>query len=303
MLALDIDGTLLDGSGTLRTVIRDAVRHLVACGVHVVLATGRSPWFGVSDLAEELGLRGIQLTMQGALALDVTRARRERVRGLPSAAYLDALAFAASEGIDPVVATLDGHRARRIPEGVDFLGASRRHGLFRVERDLRELLPETPMRVFLPTSPARHRLVRLRARERFLGHASVTWSDARGIELMAPAVNKGEALAWLARTYGYTLDETAAIGDAHNDIEMLRVAGRSAAMASAPPEVRAAAELVVPSSDEDGVVDALAAFFPDHVGVAGRAIGRLGGRGPRHRAGVLSVTGSVAGELPVGSAG
>jgi hydroxymethylpyrimidine pyrophosphatase-like HAD family hydrolase len=52
---------------------------------------------------------------------------------------------------------------------------------------------------------------------------------------------------------GYALDEIAAIGDQMIDIPMLRLAGFSAAMGNARAEVRAAADLVAPSNDEDGV--------------------------------------------------
>jgi hydroxymethylpyrimidine pyrophosphatase-like HAD family hydrolase len=76
------------------------------------------------------------------------------------------------------------------------------------------------MRVYLPTPPDVHRAVRRRARERFLGRAVVVWGDTSGVELPAPSVNKGEALAWLAATLGHALNETAATGDATNDTEM-----------------------------------------------------------------------------------
>jgi len=61
---------------------------------------------------------------------------------------------------------------------------------------------------------------------------------------------------------GIPLAEVAAIGDARNDIPMLRLAGRSAAMAHARPEVREAADLVVPSNSEEGALEALDRFYP-----------------------------------------
>ena len=55
----------------------------------------------------------------------------------------------------------------------------------------------------------------------------------------------------------------AAVGDASNDRELLQQAGRSAAMGSATPDVAACADIVVPPSDQLGVLDAFAWFFPD----------------------------------------
>jgi Cof subfamily protein (haloacid dehalogenase superfamily) len=270
LLALDIDGTLLDASGQLRDVIAGAVRHVAASGVHVVLATGRSPWHGVRRIAEDLGLRGTQLTMQGALAVDPVSGQIARACPLPAEVVRDALAFAEELGLDPVVATLWGHRVLRLPTGVDFLAKASQAGVLRLFRRADDLDDETPMRVYLPTDPVEHLRIRQLARRRFLGRAAVVWSDRRGIELLAHGVNKGEAVTWLAGELGIDPGAVAAAGDAENDTELLRVAGRSAAMGSAPGVVRDAAELVVPSSEEDGLLDALAAFFPHLVEVIGR---------------------------------
>lgn len=70
-------------------------------------------------------------------------------------------------------------------------------------------------------------------------------------------------MTWLAAARGIDLDEVAGAGDAPNDVAMLRIAGRSAAMGGAPAEVRLAADIVVPSSDDDDVLDAFRWFFPD----------------------------------------
>jgi hydroxymethylpyrimidine pyrophosphatase-like HAD family hydrolase len=74
--------------------------------------------------------------------------------------------------------------------------------------------------------------------------------------------SKGEALRTLAAHLRIPLAEVAAIGDGRNDIAMLRLAGRSAAMAQALAEVREAADLVVPSNSEEGVLEALERFYP-----------------------------------------
>jgi hydroxymethylpyrimidine pyrophosphatase-like HAD family hydrolase len=59
------------------------------------------------------------------------------------------------------------------------------------------------------------------------------------------------------------MDAVAAVGDAANDLELLTMAGRSAAMGNAPAHVAAAADIVVPPSSASGVLHAFAWFFPD----------------------------------------
>jgi hydroxymethylpyrimidine pyrophosphatase-like HAD family hydrolase len=241
----------------------------------VVLATGRSPWSGVADLAARLGLTGPQITMQGALISVPATGEIHRLRVLPPTVYRDALLFADELGLDPVVALLDGHRAERLPEGGEPFTVPLVHGeSFRYVDGLERLTAERPIRVFLPTGPERHRAVRRSAASRFAGVASIVWSDASGIEILARGTHKGDAVAWLAASRGIGLDEVAAVGDAANDIEMLWSAGRSAAMGSASLEVRACADIVVPPSSDGGLLDAFASFFPDLADVLGDGAGR-----------------------------
>lgn len=243
----------------------------------MVLATGRSPWSGVADLSARLGLTGPQVTMQGALLSVPATGEVHRLRALPPGLYREAVRFADELGIDPLVALLDGHRAERLPEdGELFVFPLLEGDHFWYVTGLERLVDERPIRVFLPTGPERHGAVRRAAATRFAGRASIVWSDLSGIEILAPGTHKGEAVAWLAALRGLDLDEVAAVGDAPNDTEMLRGAGRSAAMGSAPPEVRACADVVVPSSGDLGVLDAFAWFFPD---LAGQLL--AGGRGRR----------------------
>lgn len=85
----------------------------------------------------------------------------------------------------------------------------------------------------------------------------VTRSGGDNIEITAPGVHKGWALGELARMYGARREETAAIGDGPNDVEMLEFAGMGIAMGNAPPEVRARADRVAPPVWEDGAARAL----------------------------------------------
>jgi Cof subfamily protein (haloacid dehalogenase superfamily) len=275
LLACDIDGTLLDERGVLQPAVRHAVALIAHSGVDVVLATGRSPWSGIEELAAGLGLVGPQITMQGALVSDPATGEVQRLRALPPALYRESLRFADELGLDPVVALLDGHRAERLPDGDDLFVTPMVPGLdFRYVNGLEHLVDERPIRVFLPTGPDRHRAVRRAAASRFAGRGSVVWSDLTGVEVLAPGTHKGEAVAWLAAARDIPMREVAAVGDAANDLEMLWAAGRSAAMISAPPAVRVCADVVVPAAGDLGVLDAFAWFFPDLASELTAPVGR-----------------------------
>jgi len=145
---------------------------------------------------------------------------------------------------------------------------------FRYVNGLERLTAERPVRVFLPTGPERHRAVRRAAAARFADRASVVWSDTAGVEILARGTHKGDAVTWLAASRGIGLDEVATVGDAANDIEMLWCAGRSAAIGSAPLEVRVCADIVVGASADRGLLDAFAWFFPDLADVFADVAGR-----------------------------
>ncbi len=255
---------------------------MLATDVRVVLATGRSPWDGVSALAADLGLSGPHIAVQGAVICDPDRGVVHRARAIPPSVFNDAIRLGEEAGIDPLVGLIDGYHAACRPAEVDFAEVGHSGALFQPEDDLRRLVDQDPLRVFLPTVPELHRRVRAAAARRLGGRASIVWSDTTGIDVLAAGTSKGEAVDWLASHLGIGAAEIAAVGDARNDIEMLRIAARSAAMGSAPWDVRAAADVVVPTSEEEGLIDALGWLFPDLAGafreprVARTADGRRG---------------------------
>lgn len=90
--------------------------------------------------------------------------------------------------------------------------------------------------------------------------ANIVLSEADYIEFLSPGVHKGRGLQALAESLGIAAEETAAIGDYLNDLEMVEWAGFGAAVGNAKEEVKEAADEVFPSNDENG-----AARFVDHI--------------------------------------
>jgi Cof subfamily protein (haloacid dehalogenase superfamily) len=82
-------------------------------------------------------------------------------------------------------------------------------------------------------------------------------------DVVTPGVHKASGLRMLMDRWGISPSEVAAFGDSHNDVEMLRMAGRSYAMAGAPDDVKAVAGHVAPPCEEDGVLRVLEGLFPE----------------------------------------
>ena len=84
------------------------------------------------------------------------------------------------------------------------------------------------------------------------------------LELNAQDATKGNGLLTLCRCLGIDPKEAAAFGDGTNDISMLAAAGVGVSMANGTPETLAAADLIAPSNEEDGVAQILSRWFPEN---------------------------------------
>ena len=261
LLALDLDGTLLGPDGEVSPRTRVAIERLRAGGVHVVLASGRAP-AGMRRLCHELELTDPQITMQGALISSPLTGSILAAWRLEPAEARAHIAFAREFGAVPLLCFADGVRGEILTPEVEALFAPFEEPLPLVVPDIEPLSEARPIKTFLYTPPGANARIWDAARSRFAGRATITSGDEHSVELLARGASKGEALRTLAAHLGIPLADVAAIGDARNDIAMLRLAGRSAAMAHARSEVREAAEMVVPSNSEEGVLVALDRFYP-----------------------------------------
>ena len=291
MIALDIDGTLVDTDALLSERTIAAVRAAVERGIRVHLATGRMPSSAVV-FANRLGLVDPIVGHQGAavramppagerseLAASPFRARTGRLlshRPLAADVAADAVRFCREHGLDPHL----NHLERMIVELGDPNFADYSAYLGRDAEQVEDLARDVhhPVsKVIAVGEEGRPMALVEEARRAFAGRASPTVSHPRFLEFVAPGVSKGHAVAWLAHRQGVPLGQVLALGDALNDLEMVTDAGHGAAMPSAPGVVRLAARYVAPPVGEDGaaqLIEQLVLAPPD---VAERNAARLAG--------------------------
>jgi len=98
---------------------------------------------------------------------------------------------------------------------------------------------------------------------KFRPRLKVTLAGQSWLDIMRADVNKGIALAFLQKRLGVAPEQCMAFGDYPNDLEMIRQAGISYAMANSHPDLLAAAKYRAPSNEEDGVMRVLRETFPD----------------------------------------
>ena len=267
LVALDLDGTLLDPFGKLTPKVSDAVARLAASGLRVVLCTGRRFRTALPH-ARALGLEGAIIVNNGVVVKDLASGETlhhayldaplagevvEQVRGLgPPLVYVDAY----HSGVDIFTEHLDrAHPFQReytddngeFISVVDDVCATERPGVIMVstmadERSLGGLLAG--------------------ARERFgerVHTHTILNKNYQGhiLEFLSPEAGKWRALERLARSWGIEAAEIAGVGDDINDAEVLRRVGLGIAMGNALREVREGADVVVSSNAEGGAVEAI----------------------------------------------
>ena len=258
LIALDLDGTLIEDDLALRERTRAAIRGAVERGVSVSIVTGRMTTSALR-FALELGLRDPIVGYQGAIirAMPESDGRLGRLllhRPLAAAAARDAIVWSRSIGLDPHVNHLERFVIRaddpRAEDYSAFLG-----GRAILTDDIVRWVTKPVSKVIsVATEPMDHAVLDT-ARARFVGRADVTISHPKFLEFLQPGVSKGTAVAWLARRAGVPLGSVLAIGDQFNDLEMIEAVGHGAAMPHAPRPVRAVARYIAPPLEDEGVAE------------------------------------------------
>ena len=266
LLALDIDGTLLDRDGVLRPSTANAVARAAEAGIRPILCTGRR-YRRARPIAEMLGLDAPLVCNSGALVKDPANHRTLWKAGLSADMASHALILFASSG-EPAVSFTDDDPSHpdfvveRFPTGRpmfdDYVEQNHEHAgivpgwtgldhhegehfhlcaigevsdMLELERIIHRQWPEH-FRTFVQRSP------------RYLGTMC---------EVLRHDASKWAAILHLAEHWGIEAVEICAVGDDMNDVPMIAGAGLGVAMGHAPAAVLAAADYVTGDHDHDGV--------------------------------------------------
>ena len=197
LLALDIDGTLLDDNKEIPAANRQALAKAVEQGVQVAIASGRmTP--RIDAVAEELGIDPIIIAYNGGKVLAPRREERRMLvhEPLPAPVAERFIQFSQKEGLllnfyheDRLYAE-DGAQRRPLMEIY-----SRRTGAeYVIESDLARFMGITPTKLILLAEPARRDLLYEEFKEELGERAFLAKSEPEYLEIMAPKVNKGSSI-------------------------------------------------------------------------------------------------------------
>lgn len=280
LVALDLDGTLLNAKEIIGPRNVAAIKSLQDKGIVVTIATGRSfreaqdicalsgvdPYIISSNGAEINDRKGAPLAgfaIERSLALELTKWLEENE-------YYYELTGDAE--VYAVKATRDRHQEnfeqfkRQYPDpvhltkgiGLEYKLSFRKIGITDTYQDI--FAQEKNIFKIHVLSPCLDRLAIVKDKFRKLKQLEIVSSLDHNIEVMNCEVSKGASVKKLAELLGLSLENTMAIGDNYNDLSMLKVVKYPVAMGNAKAEVKAICKYTTLRDHEDGVAHAIERF-------------------------------------------
>lgn len=261
LIALDLDGTLLNEKKELTPRNKAALFAAAERGAYIVPTTGRF-FEGMPEAVRSLPFLRYAITINGAQVQD-----RQTGEVLYRAEISNQRAIEVMTELDKLPVIYDcymenwGYMTKRLYDLCPQY-AKNEHVL-KMLLDLRKPVPELKaflkeqgkdvqkIQFFFPT--VEERIARLPEMEALFPDLNVCSALGNNVELNAPAANKGDAIRALCARLGIAAEESIAFGDGLNDLTMIETAGLGVAMENGEPVVKAAAKRIAPHHGEDGV--------------------------------------------------
>ena len=266
LLALDMDGTLLNSAKQITPTTLKAINRLLERGVHVVISSGRNiP--EMSYYSEQLKNIRYAVLMSGGLVYDFAEEKPIALHPVSTDIALEIIdAGLAEQAMIHIHTIRDSIVCRAdISHLADF-----RMGIYQdmflkictVIDDPKQFALEHRGELVKVNLYHRSPESRQRNFER-LKHLPIepVFAEETNIEASPRGISKASGLIELCKHLGISIEDTVAIGDAPNDLEILQTAGLSIAMGNAEDQIKALADFVTLDNDHDGIAHAIEQFF------------------------------------------
>lgn len=260
LCALDLDDTLLNNVHRLTPRTRRAIAQCVTLGVTVVLASGRMH-AAMLPYLQELQLTTAAISYNGALVKNATTGAVWLEERVAAPLSQQIMAYCQEHGLqlnfylnDILYSAADTPWLRLYEE--------RTNAPMQIAPDLYSRFHDAcPTKLVIVDAPDIIDTLLPQFKARFGSALYITKSNAEYLEFLPPTTDKGKALAAVAAHYDIPQSATLAFGDSWNDIPMIAWAGLGLAVANAKPDLKAVADRVIASNEDDGVAHALADIY------------------------------------------
>lgn len=259
LLAIDLDGTLLPPDHIITQRTLDILHRATETGILLVIATGRVPII-IRSLLGKLPLNAPQITSNGATIIDIRTNDIMYEQFIPASNVLPAID--ALRHLDLQLCYYTSKQLYMEKSFYDTQDSSYLENIAAVAiDDLAKLSSQPCLKLGAYGDASTMREKRIQLGNSFAGQLYVTQTSSQWLEILHPDVSKANALKFITKLLDIRPEEVLAIGDNHNDIEMLRFAGLGIAMGNAHEEVKSVADYVTLKNTEDGVAVALEKFL------------------------------------------
>lgn len=267
LIALDLDGTLLDSEKRLSKRNEEALKECIRRGIEIVPCTGRI-WDGIPESVRAIPGIHYAITINGAVVEDVVNRKVLYERKLSLEQGLEIIELA--KQFDTMYdAYIDGkgYGEARFIDHMERYGVQ--NAIQQMVRNTRKVVPDLieamcefgkpveKVNYFFSDQEERQRArTALEARNDII----ISSSFPNNLEINRLGATKGDGIRCLAEHLGLKPEETMGCGDGENDLTMMQLAGIGVAMANGEETVKAAADYVTDSNDADGVAKAIEKF-------------------------------------------
>ena len=261
-IALDLDGTLTNHEKVVTPKTREALLKAASEGAVIILASGR-PTYGIEPVAECLELNqqgGYILSYNGGNIVNAKTGEKLFSQFLPDNVIPELYAYAKEHG-HALLGYDDNEIITEMPDDQYVKEESRINKMnIRKVDNLFEALEPHPTKLLMTGDPSDMLKAEEELVEKLGDRMDIFRSAPFFLELVPKGIDKAKSLTRLLTIINLTPADLIAFGDGYNDLSMLKLAGMGVAMENAAPEVRAEADYVTLSNEEDGVAAALAHF-------------------------------------------
>lgn len=259
LIAMDLDGTLNNDQKVITEKTKAALMEAQKKGIRLALASAR-PSPGLFKERDILSLRdynGILMSYNGGRIVDAatgnvlfetsmdlgeTKEVLRKLESLPVTPILD-------DGAQFYVTDKDGFK-------VDY-ECKNNHMVCSEVGNLADFLTFAPIKILMSVRPEELKAVQQQIADFLPESLTVVQTAPFYLEVIPRSINKGQGIRDICGVLGINAQEVISFGDAENDIPMLRAAGMGVAMGNSTEAVKAAADMVTLTNNEDGIAAAL----------------------------------------------
>lgn len=259
LIAVDVDGTLLDDNDRITSGTRMALKKAVENGTVLTICTGR-PVQSARPLVEELGIDAPFITYNGAMV----------VKGLSGDIMYEqclrpddaSMIYGLGQEYGTTVVVWSKNRlfANRLDDRAYAYGRQAKTQP-ELMKDPEKVFSDGATKILWYDSVKRVMQFQQQAGSRLDSNVNYHTSKPFYLEFVHSEASKAIALEHLGANYGINREEMIAVGDGHNDISMIKYAGLGVAMANAPDEVKQVADYITLSNNEDGLANVIEKFI------------------------------------------